>query len=252
MENITFKNIYTSGHVIFENSLYEHYHFPEMLLKFDSNFIAFKRIPSLAEFKEAETYLSDFHLNNGQKHVKFYFPENEKPAEELTNYFNDTGYDTGYNELYAIMPKQFPMVKQNEDIEIQAVTEENLDVFLKLQYETDLQFGEAFAMQKIDVYKQNFKDEAFQHIMAFYKGIPAGSVDVIITEHTAEIDGLNVKESFQKRGIGLRLQRFVMDRYCDKTVILIADGQDTPRDMYQKQNYQYLGFKYESQKVYEE
>jgi hypothetical protein len=34
-------------------------------------------------------------------------------------------------------------------------------------------------------------------------------------------------------------------------VILVADGEDTPRLMYQKQNYHCLGFRYEVQKVYE-
>ena len=86
-------------------------------------------------------------------------------------------------------------------------------------------------------------------IMAYYQGLPAGAVDVIIAEETAEIDGLSVKEAFQKKGIGSRLQRFVMDTFADKTIILVADGEDTPREMYQKQNYQYLGFQYEIQKV---
>jgi hypothetical protein len=41
----------------------------------------------------------------------------------------------------------------------------------------------------------------------------------------------------------------VMDRFANNTIILVADGEDTPREMYQKQNYRYLGFRYEAQKV---
>ncbi len=37
----------------------------------------------------------------------------------------------------------------------------------------------------------------------------------------------------------------------NKTIILVADGEDTPREMYVGQNYQYYGFKYQFQNVYE-
>lgn len=66
-------------------------------------------------------------------------------------------------------------------------------------------------------------------MIAFYKGKAAGSVDVIIKESTAEIDGLMVHEDFQKKGIGSRLQKSVMDQFKDKTIVLVADGEDTQR-----------------------
>lgn len=43
-----------------------------------------------------------------------------------------------------------------------------------------------------------------------------------------------------------------MESFPEKTVILVADGEDTPREMYKKQNYQYHGFRYETQKVYQD
>ncbi len=89
-------------------------------------------------------------------------------------------------------------------------------------------------------------------MLALYKGNPAGSVDIIIEKDTAEIDGLVVDEDFQKKGIGSRLQKFVMENFHDKTIILVADGEDTPREMYRRQNYQYHGFKYHAQKVFED
>lgn len=250
MNSISFENIYTVGHVVFENDQYKHVHYTEMLVRYDSNFIEFKKLPSLEEFKEAASYLREYHLKNNQKHVKFYLPENEKPTGELINYFNDSGYEFGYNELYAIQPNQFPEINNHQEIEIQAVTEVNFEDFLALQYEQDLKFGEEFATQKITMHTGNFEDPNLLQFMAYYNGVPAGSVDVIIAKDTAEIDGLSVLEAYQKKGIGSRLQGFVMDEYHDKTVILVADGDDTPKEMYRKQGYQCLGFKYEVQKIY--
>lgn len=250
MNNITFVNIYTTGHVVFENNQYKHVHYPEMLIRYDSNFIEFKKMPSLAEFKEAADYLKEYHIQKGQKHVKFYFPENEKPTEELIENFKEADYEFGYNELYAILPNQFPIMVNQQDIEVKVVTSENFEAFLTLQYQQDLEFGEEFAKQKVSMHKRNFEDPSLLQVMAFYKGIPVGSVDVIIADDTVEIDGLNVLEAFQKKGIGSRLQRSVMDKFPEKLVILVADGDDTPREMYKKQGYQYLGFKYEVQKIY--
>lgn len=252
MKQITFKNIYTLGKIVGENAQYRHYHYPEMLTRYDSNFIEFKTFPSLTEFKEAEIYLRDYHLKKGQKHLKFYFPANIKPTEELITYLTNMDYEIGSLELYAIQPKHFPTMRNNPDINIQVVTDKTLEVLLSLQYKHDLNNGSEFAKQKADLIKRQFKDQNIQQILAFYKGSPAGYVNVIISNETAEIDNLTVDEMFQKKGIGSGLQRFVMDSFSEKIVILVADGEDTPREMYKKQNYQYHGFKYEVQKIYQD
>ena len=250
MMQITFENIYILGTVLVENSRYRLFHYPEMLIRYDSNFIEFKKLPTLVEFKDAENYLRNYHLKYGQKHVKFYFPANKKPAVELFDYMNYSGYVLGFIELYAIQPYQFPLVKDNRDIEIHVLTDKNLETFLKLQYQQDLVFGSEFANQKIGLHKRNFEDQNILQLLAFYKGTPAGSVDVIISKNTAEIDSLVVDEKYQKKGIGSRLQKFVMEKFYNKTIILVADGEDTPREMYKRQNYHYHGFKYQSHKVF--
>jgi len=189
-------------------------------------------------------------MKRGQNHVKFSFPANIKPTEELPAYLSDLGYETGFLELYAILSKDFPSVRNNPDIDIQVVTDSTLEIYLDLQYKHDLEFGHEFAKQKADLIKRQFTDEDILQVLAFYKGSPAGYVDVIISNETAEIDNLTVDESFQNKGIGSRLQEFVMGSFPEKVVILVADGEDTPREMYKKQNYQYQGFKYETYKVF--
>ncbi|MFP7298228.1 GNAT family N-acetyltransferase [Neobacillus niacini] len=248
---ITFDNIFIHSHITAENDLYNHYHFPEMLSRYDSNYIEFKTFPKLEDLKEAERYLREFHRKHGQKHVKFKFPANEKIPAELVKFLNQENYDIGFLELYAIEPHQFPDVKDNPDIKVQIVTEKNLRDFLALQYQQDIIFGRNFADQKVELNKRIFEDPAILQLLALYKGTPAGAVDVIITKNTAEIDNLGVDEAFQKKGIGSGIQKFVMDTFHDKTVILVADGQDTPKEMYKRQNYQYLGYQYYTQKVEE-
>ena len=247
---ITFDNIYNAGQVTRDTDLYEHVFYQEMLIMYDSNFIKFKRMPTLAEFKEAEHYLRAFHQENGQKHLKFYFPQDEQLSKELNDYLDDACYAVGFQELYEIKPSNFPAVADDPKIDIQTVSTENLEAFLKLQYVIDLEFGSNFAEQKQKIHRKKLTDSRYLQVIAYYDGILAGSVDVIIAEETAEIDSFTVLDSYQRKGIGSRMQKYVMDQFMDKTIILVADGEDTPREMYRKQNYQYLGFKYEVQKVF--
>lgn len=250
MIDVTFDRIHRAGQVVAENRLYQHVHDPELPLRYDSNYIAFKSSPSVPEFREAARYLREFHRKRGQHHVKFYFPANAKPVAELMEHLRDDDYAVGFLELYAIEPGRFPQVERHPDIEIQAVTEDNLDAYLRLQDERNLLYGQDFADQIREYLKRNCRNPDRMHVLALYQGVPAGSVDLILSAETVEIDNLAVKDEFQRKGIGSRLQKFVMDTFPEKTVILVADGEDTPREMYRKQNYQYAGFQYYAQKVY--
>ncbi|MFD2443805.1 GNAT family N-acetyltransferase [Bacillus sp. CGMCC 1.16607] len=251
MKNITFRNIYINGQLILENDQYRHVHNSEMLLQYNSNFITFKEMPSIDQFKAAQNYLRDFHEKSGQRHVRFYFPEGETIPSELTTYLLDNDYTIGVLELYAIQPELFPTVNNHPDINIQKVSNETLELFLKWQFEQDSVYGNAFAEQKQGQHVRNYNDDKIIQIIAFYQNKLVGSIDVIIADKTAEMDGFIVHEDYQKRGIGSQMQKFVMELFQDKTIILVADGEDTAREMYRKQNYQYLGLQYESLRVYD-
>ncbi|MDQ0268216.1 GNAT family N-acetyltransferase [Cytobacillus purgationiresistens] len=249
MQNTKFEQIHHFGETIFENHLYKHIHYPEMLVMYDANFLQFKRIPSLDEFRISEKHLMDFHLSNHQEHVKFYFPAQEHLPAELLFYLKQNFYVVGFLELYTIEPERFPTIINDPDIQVQFVEKENLALFLQLQKKWDLEHGEEFATRNQTVHLKNYHNTEVVQALAFYKGEPAGSVNVFLSQTTAEIDSLTVLETYRNKKIGSRLQQAVMKHYHDKTFILVADGEDTPREMYIKQGYQYGGFRYEAMKL---
>ena len=82
-------------------------------------------------------------------------------------------------------------------------------------------------------------------LIAYLGKKPVGIVDLIITSHTLEIDGLGVMEQYRHNAIGSSIQSHVGKLAKTKPVILVADGEDTAKDMYIKQGYTYLGFRYQ-------
>lgn len=251
MKKITFLNLYREGKVVIENELLIHFHAPGAKLLYDYNNIQFKRMPSVPEFIVAEKYLKEFHFKHQQNHLKFCFPDNAPLPSEMIEYLSRGGYGNCLMELYGINPGQFPKIDEAPEISIQVVTEEQLKTYLDFEYEQDIQFGTGFAEEKQGQYKKSFQDNSILLLLAYYKGIPAGSVIVIISEDTAELDNLIVLESLRKKGIGSRLQQYAMEHFADKIIILAADGYDTAREMYQKQCYQLLGYRYEVLKICE-
>nr|WP_256521736.1 GNAT family N-acetyltransferase [Halobacillus sp. A5] len=229
--------------------MFEHFHNPYILQRYDSNFLQFKRMPELSEFTGAYEYLHNFHFERGLHHVKFCFPQNEKPGEELCQFFKQFEMSTGSLELYQIQPEQFPEAVPHNDIQVETVNSLNFPVFSDLHYHQDLEFGAAFAKQKVEFNKKLFRDPDIEMVLAYYKGIPAGSVTAIRKKGIVEIDHLVVEDHLQRKGIGTRLQQHVMKQFPDSTIILVADGNDSVRDMYRKQNYQFKGFQVEAQKI---
>jgi GNAT superfamily N-acetyltransferase len=250
MRPITFKDIYYRGQIVFENDLFLHKHTAEMLLLYDGNFLQFKKMPSLTELQDAAAYLRDYHVKKGQDHVKLLFPENETIPGIMVDFLKTSGYDIGFMELYAIKPTQFPVITPVSNILVKKVMEETLSELYELRFEMDAEISERFASQKKYLHEQNFTNERFLQVIAYYDNKPVGTVDVIVGEDTAEIDGLIVLDPYQKKGIGSQIQKYVMEEFQDKTVILIADGEDTPKEMYKKQNYEFQGMKYEALKVF--
>ncbi len=247
--SITFKDIFVLSNISSSNALYVHYHFPEMLNRYDSNFVEFRLAPTLQQFTEVEKYLEDFHNANNQNHVKFVFPQDEPIPPLVKEYLANTGYMIGVLELYSINPANYATKARREDVEVSFVNNATLSDYLLLQWDDSLAYGESFAVNKQRLLKTDYLTGRKKQIIAYVNGMAVGSTDIIVREKTVEIDGFFVLENMQRQGIGGEIQRFVMDNFQDKTVILVADGEDTPREMYGKQGYTLNGIQYNATKV---
>lgn len=246
--NLTFSNIYNPGIIEKDTNDFSHVAFIEVPEMYDGNFIKWKEIPTLETLKQVENYMKEMHLARGQKHVKFVFPQDEKLPDELVAYLTEQHYDMGILEMYAIDPKTFPS-NDRSSAQIQFISEETLQAYGDIHYEEAKQWGESYALSKREMLKKDYRDQRKQQIIALVDGEIVGSVDIIVRDQTAEIDNFFVLTAFQRQGIGSQIQQFVMQHYAEKTIILVADGEDTPKDMYVKQGYRFIGFQYNALKA---
>lgn len=239
---ITFDNITSKTTLIEENEFYKLYHNHDARFMYDYNFMRLKYQPTLEEFKLIEKILLEFHEDMEMDHVKFYWPEDYGFTEPLVEYLSTNGYGIEILELYALEPKDFLSSRSNPSVTVEFVIEETLEDFKRINRVQDVNINETFAQQKQELYDLDFDDSSVQQIIAYLDSQPVGGVDLLVREETVEIDNFFVLEEFQKQGIGTEIQKFIMDAAGSRTVILVADAEDTPKDMYLKQNYTYLSY----------
>lgn len=247
--NISFKNIAIFAKIEKETEIYTHYVLDEVRDRYDSNFIQFKKIPSLRDLTSIESYLKKYHQSHGRKHLKFVFPQDKEVPMTIRHYLKNESYEIGILEMYAIKPRVFLSIALNNETTIEYVTNKTLSRYLTLHYEDALQWGPSYALGKGKMQERDFHEKRKVQIIARIGDEVVGSTDLIVCKRTAEIDNLYVLPKYQRQGIGTKIQQFVMDNYTNKTIILVADGEDTPREMYTKQGYIYLGKQYNALKM---
>ncbi len=241
----TFEKINNDAKVYSENARYIHYHTPDQLIKYYANYYDYKVMPTIDEFKEDVTTQQQFHERHGQEHLLFIFPENEQLDEVLIEYGKSTGCQIEHMELYRL--KSPGQLRQNEKVQCEIVKEEGkvFDDFLAVCAIGERKFGDEFVELKKKTHLRDLYDERIIQIVGYLEGKAVGKIEAIVEEETIEIDDFYVLDSARRQGVGSKLQEAVYEQRGGREVILVADGNDTAREMYVKQGYEKVSERWE-------
>lgn len=247
---ITFDHVYRYSNLIDENEFFQQYFNEYLPYRYDSNFFILKYQPTLAEFELIENMQLAFHEEEELEHLKFYWPQDKGFTPEIVAYFEESGYQIEMLELFQIDPNEFS-IKVPSNIHVSPVSEHELADFKQLNYPQDLTYGSLFADMKQDLYTSVIEADFICPLIAYINGTPVGSLIALIGQTTIEIDDLYVSEEFRNKGVATALQTAVMTiaKEKKKQVILVADADDTPREMYLKQGYAFTGYQLAAQKI---
>lgn len=237
-----FKNTYLFSTVSAQTPYFTQYHQDKMPDVKQVNFMAFHLNPAQEIFQFLESFQKDFHHETGQDFLRFHWPEDEGIYPETFNYLSENEYRLGRMELLKISPQDFPTSSSQPDITVTSLKEEHMEDYLSLNYEADLEHGKTYAEQKQIQYQGYLKRPHIQPYLAFQEGRLASSIDLIAVKSHIEINSLYVHPDYRRQGIAQALQARAMEiaEAQESDVILIADAEDTPIDMYKKQGYESL------------
>ncbi|KIX91124.1 acetyltransferase [Staphylococcus microti] len=243
--HITTNEIYVDGTLFEEDARVKCYRTPTRPLKYDGNKWRYKKLPDLLMFKSDMMQQRQMHEAQGSTHLNFEFPQDVKLPVEMLQFLRAEGFTLGCVELYAIEAIQLRQLT-DQMIDMQRVTLETLKDYFEVFGPMSLEYGEAY-ITETEKYMQSVLDDpqhAVHYYVAYEAGQPVGVMNVIPSDDFVELDGFAVLSQYQKRGIGTRMQAAVGHIAQDRPVILVADAEDTAKDMYVKQGYSYLGFQY--------
>ena len=117
---------------------------------------------------------------------------------------------------------------------------------LDIKSSTEAGIPEDFAIDKAarkrDVYKSG--DNNLEAYIAYFDGEPAGKCELFIQDGYAKIEDFDVVKKHQRKGIGTTMLRSMIEDAISREVrniYLIADKDDTPRDMYSRLGFETIG-----------
>lgn len=245
MSRITFEDIYVDGTKCSEDQRKVIYLTSNHPLQFSSNTWFYKVMPSMNQWLEDIKVQQRLHTQQGSNHLSFYFPENEPLTQQWIDFIQERGFELGLMELYVVEGEDLSKLPQNQQVEIQHVSEQNIEDYLKIYQYFAQPFGESYAIASAQHIRAYFENDIPQRLIAYINQQPVGIVDLIVSMKSIEIDGFGVLETYRHQGIGSKIQAYIGKLAKKKPVILVADGEDTAKDMYLKQGYTFLGYRYQ-------
>lgn len=248
---VTFEAIATHSTLIDENEFFTQYFDPDALFRYDSNFFQLKYSPTKEEFELIASMHRVFSEENDLTHVKFYWPEDQGIQPDTLDFLNQEEYGLEKLELYSLDPNDYISKSFHSDISVKVVQSEHLAVFKSLNYIEDQTISDSFAESKQPYYDRLFSDESVTFLLAWLNGEPAGSCIMIKSDEGLELDDLFTLEAYRNKGVATSLLAFIAEKAsAEQTIVfLVADAEDTPKEMYKKAGFKYEGFRIGAQKV---
>lgn len=239
-----FNELFSYSQLIDSNEFFEQFYNPDAPFRYDSNFFQLLYSPSVEEFKLIETMHLAFSKEHDLGHVKFYWPQDTGVLSDTLAYLDEKAYGLEKLELYSIVPEEFKGQTSDKWVVVD-VQQDTLPAFKRINYKQDLEVSYSFAEDKQPFYDTLQANENVT-LKLVYKGNEAvGSCLTIAKDQTIELDELFILPEFRRQGAATALQTAIMKTAHEnnKIVILAADAEDSPRNMYQKQGYSYQGFR---------
>lgn len=244
MRPLSMRLIDLPGTIAYQDDEKTIYLTPSEPLTYYTNKWVYHQMPEFEDWLEdAQAQLKQHH-QQGSHHLAFSFPEDTSLPEVFTDYFDKEGFELGLLEMYAIEAEAL-QAELPEHLDIRWVDIYHLEDYLKICRYFSLDYGRDYADETVKTLREQFEGSTHvKRVIAYHEGKPIGTLDIIESDAAIEIDSFGVIKEMRRQGVGRAMQAFVANYAKKKPIILIADGEDTAKDMYIKQGYTYISYSY--------
>lgn len=250
MQAFTFDNMFTLADTYDETELYYFIGNRKVPSMYSNNKIVLDFVPTAEELDILEDNFLDYAYDLNLAYYSFVLPMNQPLAPDLFASIGEVGYEISLTKLMVLDPADFKTTTKAKDTygdrlvlkEVNPSIEQDYIDFNQV-FDKAIDDSGQFAAQKLNYYPW-FLAENYTTALAVYIDDKLVAItDIIRLANAYEIDNFQVLDDYQRQGIGSLIQQWVCDKALaeGKMIILSADADDTPYDMYVKQGYQDQG-----------
>lgn len=250
MHEFTFDNMFTLADTYDETELYYFIGNRKVPSMYNNNKIVLDFVPTAEELDILEDNFLDYAYDLNLSYYSFVLPMNQPLAPDLFAAIGEMGYEMSLTKLMVLDPADFKGSSKARDTYGDRLILKEVDASIAQDYfDFNQVFDKAiddtneFAEQKLNYYPWFLAENNTTALAVYIDDKLVAITDVIRLAHAYEIDNFQVLDDYQRQGIGSLIQAWVCDKALSegKMVILSADADDTPYDMYLKQGYQDMG-----------
>jgi spore maturation protein CgeE len=136
-------------------------------------------------------------------------------------------------------------INRNETIDVKMIDPSMKDIFLAYSFLENKIYGEDYAKNNaIRQWNVMMENDHYRYFLAFMDEQIVGCINAMWIKDQAKIDDFSVLPSYQRKGVGSQLMIKVLETLKEKgvsEVYLVTELDDTPKLMYQKWGFQYVG-----------
>ena len=231
-----YKELLESGEPVYrETTRFKHFKNPVTSERYFSNYLSYKRMPSLSELEADLAYLAQEQAGYVSNYAFLFFAENGEWSQEIRDFLEREGFETAKHLIFTNSVDQIQLrCSDLGDIWILELVDSYLDAYLAYKYQAYLEYGQAYANQMRADNEANLLSNGSKIFLALDGERIIGDVTAWFFGDYVEVDDFSVQEAYRGRGIGSALQRAALAG--QKKVILIAEEEN--RAMYQHQGYE--------------
>lgn len=250
MQDFTFDNMFTLADTYDETELYYFIGNRKVPSMYSNNKIVLDFVPTAEELDILEDNFLDYAYDLNLAYYSFVLPMNQPLAPDLFASIGEVGYEISLTKLMVLDPADFKGTTKAKDTYGDRLVLKEVDASIEQDYFNFNQvFDKAiddsgqFAAQKLNYYPWFLAENNTTALAVYIDDKLVAITDIIRLAHAYEIDNFQVLDDYQRQGIGSLIQQWVCNKALaeGKMVILAADADDTPYDMYVKQGYQDQG-----------